>query len=77
MIDGTIEEYKTKIAERDAFLKESWVKAMEARIVREELIKCQKAEGVNHYTECKHLSELYLKMLKENKLKGYKVIDRE
>jgi hypothetical protein len=42
---------------------------MEARIVREELVKCQKAEGVNHYVECKHLSELYLKLLRENKVR--------
>lgn len=42
---------------------------MEVRIVRDELIKCHKSEGVNHYAECKHLSELYLKLMKENKVR--------
>jgi hypothetical protein len=44
------------------------VKAMEARLVREELEKCQKSEGVNHYENCRWLTEKYLKMLKENKV---------
>lgn len=33
------------------------------------MIKCHKSEGVNHYAECKHLSELYLKMMRENKVR--------
>ena len=37
-------------------------------MVREELEKCQKSEGVNHYENCKWLSEKYLTMLKENKV---------
>ena len=41
---------------------------METRLVREELTKCKNAEGVNHYVACKHLSELYINMLKENKV---------
>lgn len=57
-----------KIEERDEHLRESWVKAMETRLVREELEKCQKSEGVNHYENCKWLSEKYLTMLKENKV---------
>ena len=57
-----------KIEARDQHLRESWVKAMEARLVREELEKCQKSEGVNHYENCKWLSEKYLTMLKENKV---------
>lgn len=54
---------------RDAFLREEWVKAMEARLVREELDKCHRAEGVNHYENCKWLAEKYLKMLRENKVR--------
>ena len=41
---------------------------MEARIVREELQKCQKAEGVNHYAVCKPLVETYLELLKDAKV---------
>lgn len=43
---------------------------MEARIVREELRKCQKTEGVNHYEACKEFSELYIQMLKENRVRS-------
>ena len=41
---------------------------MEARIVRENLSKCQKVEGVNHYERCKDLAERYADMLKENRV---------
>jgi len=58
-----------KLAEKDHHIRESWVKAMEARLVREELEKCQRAEGVNHYENCKWLSEKYLTMLRENKVR--------
>jgi hypothetical protein len=57
-----------KLAEREHHIRESWVKAMEARLVREELEKCQRTEGVNHYETCKWLSDKYLTMLKENKV---------
>ncbi|KAG9017617.1 hypothetical protein FRB90_000487 [Tulasnella sp. 427] len=73
--EAIAKEYKETLASRDKHIKDSWVSAMEVRIVREELIKCHKSEGVNHYAECKHLSELYLKLMKENKVKGYKQID--
>jgi len=48
---------------------------MEARIVRDNLSKCQKVEGVNHYERCKDLAERYADMLKENRVKGYKTVD--
>ncbi|OJA10245.1 hypothetical protein AZE42_07833 [Rhizopogon vesiculosus] len=66
---------RSKIQEREEFVRESWVKAMEARLVRDELVKCQRHESVNHLENCKWLSEKYLLMLKENKVKGYKKID--
>jgi len=69
------EEIKAKLQEREDHLRESWVRAMEARLVREELEKCQKGEGVNHYENCKWLSEKYLNMLRENRVQGYKHID--
>jgi hypothetical protein len=62
-----------KLKERDDHVRESWVKAMEARLVREELEKCQKTEGVNHYENCRWLTEKYLKMLKENKVLSLRV----
>lgn len=58
-----------RVNERDAFIRESWVRAMEARIVRENLEKCHSIEGVNHYEKCKHLADRYGEMLKENKVR--------
>lgn len=58
-----------KLQEREEHIRESWVRAMEARLVREELEKCQKAEGVNHYENCKWLSEKYLTMLKDSQVR--------
>ncbi|KAF9000604.1 hypothetical protein BDQ17DRAFT_1359216 [Cyathus striatus] len=60
---------------KDEQFRESWVRAMEARIVREELQKCQQAEGVNHLESCKWLAEKYLQKLRENKEQGYKPVD--
>lgn len=54
---------------QDAFIRESWVRAMEARLVRDELEKCHKSEGVNHYENCKWLAEKYAGMLKTNKVR--------
>jgi len=68
-------ELKAKVEARDEYIRESWVKAMEARLVRDELEKCQKHEGVNHYENCRWLADKYLTMLKDNRVKGYKVID--
>ncbi|KAG1825126.1 NADH-ubiquinone oxidoreductase 12 kda subunit mitochondrial precursor [Suillus fuscotomentosus] len=64
-----------KLQEREEFVRESWVKAMEARLVRDELVKCHRLEGVNHLENCRWLSDKYISMLKENKVKGYKKID--
>lgn len=44
---------------------------MEARIVRDNLSKCQKVEGVNHYESCKNLAERYVDMLKDNKVRVF------
>lgn len=42
---------------------------MEARIVRDNLSKCQKIEGVNHYEKCHDLAERYADMLKDNRVR--------
>ncbi|KAI6133517.1 hypothetical protein EV401DRAFT_2064845 [Pisolithus croceorrhizus] len=64
-----------KIQEREDHLRESWVKAMEARLVQEELVKCHRYEGVNHLENCKWLADKYIQMLQENRVKGYKKIE--
>jgi len=41
---------------------------MEARIVRGELQKCYRGEGVNQLQNCKELAERYAGMIRENKV---------
>lgn len=60
--------HSAKMQARDAQIREDWVKAMETRLVREELDKCHRAEGVNHYENCKWLADLYLQKMRENKV---------
>jgi len=69
------DELKAKLKERDHHIREQWIQLMEARLVREELIKCQRAEGVNAYAVCKDLAERYLTMLPDARVKGWKVVD--
>lgn len=57
-----------QIADKENHIRESWVTAMEARLVREELQKCFKAEGTNHYANCKYLAERYAQMIRDNKV---------
>jgi len=75
MSDDRAPELKARLAARDAHVRESWVRAMEARIVRDQLQSCYRAEGVNHYEACRELSEKYITLLKENRVKGYKQVD--
>jgi hypothetical protein len=58
-----------RLAARDAHIRESWVRAMEARIVRDQLQICYQVEGVNHYETCRELSEKYITLLKENRVR--------
>ena len=60
-----------KYEERDNIIREQWVKAMEARIVREELQKCHRAEGVNQQENCKWLAEKYLEKLEGSRVRGH------
>lgn len=41
---------------------------MEARIVRDELQKCYRGEGVNQLQNCKALAEKYAAMIRDNKV---------
>jgi len=63
------------VAAREEHIRESWIRAMELRIVREELGKCHAAEGANHYANCKELAQKYVEMLKTNKVTGYRNIE--
>ncbi|KAI0925903.1 hypothetical protein AcW1_008214 [Taiwanofungus camphoratus] len=73
--EARAEELKARLKERDDIIRESWVRAMEAKIVRENINECYRLEGVNHLEKCKDLVDRYAVMLKENKVKGYKHID--
>lgn len=42
---------------------------METKLVGEELAKCHRGEGVNHYENCKWLADKYIAMLKENRVR--------
>ncbi|KAJ3828232.1 hypothetical protein F5880DRAFT_1472978 [Lentinula raphanica] len=64
-----------KLQARDEHVRESWVRAMEARLVREELDKCQRTEGVNSFENCKWLSDKLLEKLNDSRVKGYKQVD--
>ncbi|KAG4305440.1 hypothetical protein PORY_000996 [Pneumocystis oryctolagi] len=64
-------------AAKDYAIRETWIKAMEMRLVREELDKCYKTESVNHYENCRKLADLYWSMLrKDYKVKGYLADER-
>ena len=58
-----------RLKERDEVIRESWVKAMEARIVRDNLQKGDRTEGVNHMETCKHLADRYIDMIKDNRVR--------
>ncbi|VDB85491.1 unnamed protein product [Peniophora sp. CBMAI 1063] len=69
------EEMKARLAARDAHVRESWVRSMEARIVRDMLQECHRVEGVNHYEKCQDLADRYTSMLADSRVKGYKQVD--
>lgn len=56
---------------QDAIVREQWVRCMMARLVREELGKCYRREGINHLLNCGKLRERYLELLQDAKVKGY------
>ncbi|KAA1467317.1 NADH-ubiquinone oxidoreductase 12 kDa subunit [Dentipellis sp. KUC8613] len=69
------EELKARLTAREAHMRESWVRAMEARIVQDQLKLCHRLEGVNGYETCRELGDKYITMLRENRVKGYKQIE--
>ncbi|KAF1812363.1 NADH-ubiquinone oxidoreductase 12 kDa subunit mitochondrial precursor [Eremomyces bilateralis CBS 781.70] len=70
--DGVdFEDHKAVKAAQDAIIREQWVKAMMARLVREELATCYRREGVNHLEKCGKLRERYFELLPNTKIKGF------
>ncbi|KAI1329655.1 NADH-ubiquinone oxidoreductase [Xylariaceae sp. FL0255] len=57
-------------AAQDAIIREQWVHVMMGRLVREELGKCYRREGVNHLENCGKLRERYLELLKNHRVRG-------
>ena len=53
---------------QEAKIRADWVRVMEARMVREELAKCWREEGVNHYESCHELADRYLNMIRTHKV---------
>ncbi|KAG9104213.1 hypothetical protein FRC06_004430 [Ceratobasidium sp. 370] len=74
-MSDAIETYKNVLESRENHIREAWIRVMETRLVREELQKCHRFEGVNHYQSCKELAERYIDMLKDAKVKGYTVVE--
>jgi hypothetical protein len=54
--DGVDYEDNTALkGAQDAIIREQWVRSMMARLVRDEMGKCYRREGVNHLEKCGHL----------------------
>ena len=49
-------------------IREQWITVMQSRLLREELSKCQRSEGVNSYENCKAFAERYIDSLKNAKV---------
>ena len=60
--------FTEKLKKRDQDVRESWIRTMEARLVRDDLQKCYRVEGVNYLENCKDLAERYAQMFKDNRV---------
>ena len=49
------DDNKALKAAQDSIIREQWVQSMMARLIREEMGKCYRREGVNHLEKCAHL----------------------
>ncbi|KAI9354118.1 hypothetical protein DFJ73DRAFT_827974 [Zopfochytrium polystomum] len=50
---------------KNAYFKEQAVRVQEIVVLRDKLRWCYKREGVNHYQNCRYLTEQYMDLLKE------------
>ena len=57
---------------QDAIVREQWVRCMMARLVREELGKCYRREGINHLLNCGKLRGMFTSM-RPSRLVVYRV----
>jgi len=71
----TVSEAAKVLNARNDLIREQWTGVMEARLVREELIKCRRVEGVNSYVKCKHLADLYIDLLRTSGVTGYRKVN--
>ncbi|KAG5519009.1 hypothetical protein PMAC_002540 [Pneumocystis sp. 'macacae'] len=59
-------------AAKDHAIRETWIRAMEMRLVKEDLDRCYRTEGVDHYEKCRELSDRYWRMLRQDyRVRGY------
>ncbi|CAG8609401.1 10770_t:CDS:2 [Acaulospora morrowiae] len=65
--EGETPSYEVLLANKEYQIREHWVRAMEVRLVKQQLGKCQKTEGVNAMVNCRRLAKLYLELLREYK----------
>jgi len=54
---------------QDAIIREQWVRSMMARLVREEMGKCYRREGVNHLEKCGVLRGEFCVCVREKELR--------
>lgn len=57
-------------AAQDSIIREQWVKSMMARLVRDEMGKCYRREGVNHLEKCGHLRGMCFLDVERDKVFG-------
>ena len=62
-------------AAQDAVIREQWVKCMMARLIREELGKCYRREGVAHLEKCGKLRGMSSAPKKKIKIDTHDQID--
>ncbi|KAG9303901.1 hypothetical protein G9A89_005811 [Geosiphon pyriformis] len=66
------EDFEAILEFKEYTIKEQWIKIAETRLMQQQLSKCYRREGVNHWVKCRHLAEQYLKMVKENRFEGWR-----
>jgi len=64
-------------AARAHMIREQWITVMQSRLLRDELEKCHKTEGVNSYENCKAFADRYMDSLKTARVTGWRTIDLE
>lgn len=50
---------------REQFMREHMIAKERVKLLRQQVIACYRAEGVNHYVNCKHLTTKYLDIIQD------------